>query len=98
MEEDAMKAIIAILTVAGGVCLFGAMTLYAASPAQKGFDADIARHAQTMLDEGRKIFRYDTCLGDMPWVSRASTENAVPTPPNPTAAGMRGHCLKIIAT
>ncbi len=72
-----MKAIIAILTVAGGVCLSGAMTLYAASPAQKGFDADIARHAQTMLDEGRKIFRYDTFGNEAFWGDALQLHKAI---------------------
>jgi hypothetical protein len=36
-----------------------AATIASAAPLQKGFDAEIARHARTMLDETRKTFRYD---------------------------------------
>ncbi len=54
--------------VAGTVAaagLFGTVMVSTASraqtpSAQKDFDAEIARYARAMLDEGRKTFRYDT--------------------------------------
>ena len=38
-----------------------------AATAQEGFDAEIARSAQTMLEEGRKTFRYDTFGSEAFW-------------------------------
>jgi hypothetical protein len=35
------------------------------APPQKGFNADFARNAQMMRDEGRKTFNYDTFWGDV---------------------------------
>ncbi len=43
-----------------GTAVSLAVVVASAAPRRAGFDAEIARHAQTMLDEGRKIFRYDT--------------------------------------
>jgi hypothetical protein len=51
-----------------GAGLFGAVIASAApsskkaaaSPPQQGFDAEITRSAQAMLDEDRKTFRYET--------------------------------------
>lgn len=45
-----------------GAGLFGAAFAFAASPT--GFDADIARNALTMLDEGKKTFRFETFGSD----------------------------------
>jgi hypothetical protein len=39
----------------------------AASPRHKGFDAEIARHADQMMEEGRRIFRYDTFGSEKFW-------------------------------
>jgi hypothetical protein len=72
-----MKATMITLVGAGGACLAGAMALYAATPSQKGFDADIARHAQTMLDEGKKIFRYDTFGSEAFWGDALQLHKAI---------------------
>lgn len=45
--------------------------------AQKGFDAEIARHAQTMLDEGRKTFRYDTFGSEAFWGDALQLHKAI---------------------
>ena len=47
--------------------LFGAAFALAASPTKTGFDADIARNAQTMLDEGKKTFRFETFGSEAFW-------------------------------
>lgn len=44
-----------------------AAVVASAAPRRGGFDTEIARHAQTMLDEGRKIFRYDTFGSEAFW-------------------------------
>jgi hypothetical protein len=43
-----------------GACSIGAVFAFAAPPTKTGFDVDIARNAQTMLDEGKKTFRFET--------------------------------------
>ena len=45
--------------------------------AQKGFDADIARYSQTMLDEGRKTFRYDTFGSEAFWGDALQLHKAI---------------------
>jgi hypothetical protein len=72
-----MRTPIVTPAVAGGVCLSGAVVLYASPPSQKGFDAEIARHAQTMLEEGRKIFRYDTFGSEAFWGDALQLHKAI---------------------
>src|SRR5262245_37760550 len=67
---------IVTLAVAGGICL-PAVVLYAASPTQKGLETEIARHAQTMLEEGRKIFRYDTFGSETFWGDALQLHKAI---------------------
>jgi mono/diheme cytochrome c family protein len=43
----------------------------------KGHDATIARHAQTMLDEGRKTFRYDTFGSEAFWGDALQLHKAI---------------------
>jgi mono/diheme cytochrome c family protein len=43
------------------------MVASAAPPSQSDFDAEITRHAQTMIEEDRKIFRYDTFGSEAFW-------------------------------
>src|SRR5215475_14115532 len=49
----------------------------AAAPAQQGFDAEIARNAQTMLDEGKKSFRYDTFGSERFWGDALQLHKAI---------------------
>jgi hypothetical protein len=67
------------LTIAavGGASLFAAMIAYAASSIQTGFDAEIARHAQAMLDEGRKTFRYETFGSEAFWGDALQLHKAI---------------------
>jgi hypothetical protein len=72
--------IIATLGVAG---LFGAVVAFAAPKkgavptSQQGFDAEIARHVQTMVDEGRKAFRYDTFGSESFWGDTLQLHKAI---------------------
>jgi len=66
--------LIAGILAAGGL---GTLVASAAPPAPKGQDADIARHAQTMLDEGRKIFRYDTFGSEAFWGDALQLHKAI---------------------
>jgi hypothetical protein len=56
-----------VFPMLGGIGLFGALIAPAAAPAQKGFDSEIARYAQTMLEDGKKIFRFDTFGSEAFW-------------------------------
>ena len=55
-----------------GVGLFG-VAIATTAPraqtprAQKSLESEIARHARTMLDEGRKTLRYDTFGSEAFW-------------------------------
>ena len=48
------KSKVLALATLGAVALLGAIVASAAPPAQNGFDAEINRHAQAMMDEGEK--------------------------------------------
>jgi hypothetical protein len=57
-----MRRLVAIFAVLGTTGPTGIIVASAAPPSEKGdsFDAEIASHAQALLAEGKKIFRYDT--------------------------------------
>jgi mono/diheme cytochrome c family protein len=60
-----------------GAALFGTLVASAAPPASKGYDAEIPRYAQTMLDQGRKIFRYDTFGSEAFWGDALQLHRAI---------------------
>jgi hypothetical protein len=76
------------LGIAGAIGL-AAMVAYAAPPAKKGadarknvettadFDAVIARYSRTMLEEGRKTFRYDTFGSEAFWGDQLQLHKAI---------------------
>lgn len=66
-----------IIATIVGVGFLGAMIASAASPSQTSFDADIARHAQAMLDEGRKTFRYETFGSEAFWGDALQLHKAI---------------------
>jgi cytochrome c5 len=70
------KSKILIFTAFGTAGLLGTMIAFAAPP-QKGVDAENARHAQTMLDEGRKTFRYDTFGSEAFWGDALQLHKAI---------------------
>src|SRR5262245_50332778 len=47
------------------------------APAQQGFDAEINRHAQAMLAEGRETFRYDTFGSEAFWGDALQLHKAI---------------------
>jgi hypothetical protein len=65
------------MTGAGVAGLFGAVLAVAAPQSPPSFDATIARHAQTLLDEGRKIFRYDTFGSESFWGGQLQLHRAI---------------------
>ena len=72
-----MKLRTTIITAAGAAGLFGAVMAFAAPASKTGFDAEIARSAQAMLDEGRKIFRYETFGSEAFWGDALQLHKAI---------------------
>ena len=61
-----------IVSVFAGTALVSAAVAFAAPPAKPAVDAENARYAQTMLDEGRKTFRYETFGSEAFWVTTSA--------------------------
>jgi mono/diheme cytochrome c family protein len=61
----------------GTAGLLGAVIASAAPPAPNDFDAEIARHAQSMLDDGRNIFRNDTFGSEGFWGDALQLHKAI---------------------
>jgi hypothetical protein len=57
--------------------LLGTLMASAAPPAPKEHDAEIGRYAQTMLEQGRKIFRYDTFGSEAFWGDALGLHKAI---------------------
>jgi len=57
--------------------LFGTLMASAAPPAPKGQDAEIERYAQAMVEQGRKIFRYDTFGSEAFWGDALELHKAI---------------------
>src|SRR5215475_416398 len=70
-----------LIAGACGAGLCGTLLAAAAPSTQrtqlKGHDATIARHAQTMLDEGRNTFRYDTFGSEAFWGDALQLHKAI---------------------
>ena len=77
-----MRWSIRVAGTVAAVGLCGAVVVSTAPRAQtartqKGFDAEIARNARTMLDEGRKTFRYDTFGSEAFWGDALQLHKAI---------------------
>ena len=78
-----MKWSTVIAGTAAAFSLFGVLAVSTTAPraqtprAQKDFDAEIARYARTMLDEGRKTFRYDTFGSEAFWGDALQLHKAI---------------------
>jgi len=71
------SSIVLLSAAFGTVAFLGAVVASATPPASSGFDAEIANHAQTMMDEGRKIFRYDTFGSEAFWGDALKLHQAI---------------------
>lgn len=60
-----------------GVGALAAAWAIAAPPAQKGFDAEIMRSSQTLLEQGRQIFRSDTFGSEAFWGDTLQLHKAI---------------------
>jgi hypothetical protein len=72
-----MKPRTIVFVALGGIGLLGTVIASAAPPSQKGFDAEIARYAQTMLEEGKRIFRFDTFGSEGFWGDALQLHKAI---------------------
>src|SRR5205823_4688804 len=72
-----MKPRTMILAAIGGAGLFGALIASAADTTRKSFDAESAGYAQTMLEEGKKTFRYETFGSEAFWGDALQLHKAI---------------------
>ena len=72
-----MKPKIAIIAAIGGAGLIVAVAASAAPPSKAGVDADNARNAQAMLDEGKKTFRFETFGSEAFWGDTLQLHKAI---------------------
>jgi hypothetical protein len=74
-----MRRFTAIFALLGTLGLTGIIVASAAPPSEKGdsFDAEIASHAQALLAEGKKIFRYDTFGSEAFWGDTLELHKAI---------------------
>jgi len=82
LGENEMQNKTMIIAAAVGVGLFGVAIATSApraqtARAQKGLQAGIARHAQIMLEEDRKTFRYDTFGSEAFWGDALQLHTAI---------------------
>jgi hypothetical protein len=61
----------------GSGVLTVAVIASAAPPKQKGFDADISRYSDAMLEQGRKTFRFDTFGSEAFWGDALQLHKAI---------------------
>src|SRR5512135_1127630 len=66
-----------IITVICGIGLVLAVVAFAAPPSKTAVDAENARYAQKMLDEGRKTFRYETFGSEAYWGDTLQLHKAI---------------------
>ena len=66
-----------IVATFGTATLLGVIVASAAPPSQSGSNAEINRHALAMIDEGRKIFRYDTFGSEVFWGDTLQLHKAI---------------------
>src|SRR4029077_15678686 len=74
-SAPACRALIVAAVGAAGV--YGAVSAFAAPPAKTAVDAENARYAQTMLDEGKKTFRYETFCSEAFWGDTLQLHKAI---------------------
>jgi hypothetical protein len=73
------KSVAVTVAIASGVLAAGAFAYAAKGPAggKAGFDGEVAKYSQSMLEEGRKIFRYDTFGSEAFWGDALGLHKAV---------------------
>src|SRR6266850_1782387 len=72
-----MKRPTMLIAGIGGAGVLGSALALAAPPSHTGFDATVASYAQKLLDEGKKIFRYDTFGSEAFWGDALQLHKAI---------------------
>jgi hypothetical protein len=75
-----LRKVIVLLLFAGAVVYIGERTTAqreSGMPQKMGFDSRIDSNAQRMLDEGRRIFRYDTFGDEVYWSDKLKLHRAI---------------------
>jgi hypothetical protein len=72
-----MKPTMLIVAALSGAGLFGVLIASGAAPSREPFDAQITQHAQAMMEEGRKTFRYDTFGSEAFWGDALELHKAI---------------------
>jgi hypothetical protein len=75
--EDLMQLKNLSVAAVGVAILSAAVISSAAAPKKKGFDATIERHAEKMMEEGKRIFRYDTFGSEHFWGDALQLHKAI---------------------
>jgi len=73
----ARKPKVPMVAAIGTAAVLGVMVASAAPPSVKGFDAEIEHHAEAMLEEGKRTFRYDTFGSEAFWGDALNLHKAV---------------------
>ena len=71
------KSSLLMLAAFGAAGLYGAINAFAAPPCKMAVDAENAQLPQTMLDEGRKTFRYETFGSEAFWGDTLQLHKAI---------------------
>ena len=71
------KSSVLVVAAFGAAGLYGAISASAAPPSKTAVDAENARYAQTMLDEGKKTFRYETFGSEVFWGDTLQLHKAI---------------------
>ena len=71
------KSSVLMVAACGAAGLYGAISAFAAPPSKTAVDAENARYAETMLDEGRKTFRYETFGSEAFWGDALQLHKAI---------------------
>jgi hypothetical protein len=74
-----MRRLVSIFALLGAIGLTATIGASAPPPSKKGegFDAEIVSHAQALLAEGKKIFRYDTFGSEAFWGDTLELHKAI---------------------
>jgi mono/diheme cytochrome c family protein len=66
-----------IFAAIGAAAFLGTIVAFAAPRSLNGFDTEIANHAQAMIEEGRKTFRFDTFGSEAFWGDALQLQKAI---------------------
>jgi hypothetical protein len=77
MREVLMKLRTMVIAGISGAAASGSIIAFAASPSSQSVDAENLRHAQGQIEEGKKIFRYETFGSEAFWGDALQLHKAI---------------------